>query len=301
MARHTSSSSAKVTAIFAGCWRVRPVSHLHSVGIYSVAAIGTRGPSRARRPRPCPRVGRRREEYRRRSRGQLRQTRRPRLWGRRSAGCCMRLGPARAVWFVRLLICDGGGVVLNHRFRRVRAGKAPVTAKSIFSGIHYIRERRNFLGASRSIFSWCVRRQRRCCLHTHETFLHTRAWGLGLLRLAPAVGRCRPQFPRPSSHSQPGRTPHVRGRHRFRVATVALRFRGMSGYRWPSFVCWGLRIVTAGGAVVAGTARNAGRDARRVVREIRCHRNIQSAGEFESGVTASWFRAHTGYHPRRCR
>ena len=31
--------------------------------------------------------------------------------------------------------------------KRRMAGKAPVTAKSIFSGIHYIRERRNILGA----------------------------------------------------------------------------------------------------------------------------------------------------------
>ncbi len=37
-----------------------------------------------------------------------------RAGARRTAVC---VWAARAVWFVRLLICDGGGVVLNHRFQ----------------------------------------------------------------------------------------------------------------------------------------------------------------------------------------
>jgi len=78
-------------------------------------------------------------------------------------------------------------VLSYHRFQAGDAGKAPVTAKSIFFRIHYIRERRNILAPSRSIFSWCVRRGNGAAAAYAEHF-HTGPWGLGLLRLAPAVG-----------------------------------------------------------------------------------------------------------------
>jgi MFS family permease len=65
--------------------------------------------------------------------------------------------------------------------KRRTAGRAPVTAKSIFSGIHYIRISLDLfvvlLGGATALLPAYAR-----------DILHTGPWGLGLLRLAPAVG-----------------------------------------------------------------------------------------------------------------
>ena len=72
--------------------------------------------------------------------------------------------------------------------RRV-AAKGPVTTKSIFSGIHYIREKRNILGAiSLDLFVVLLGGATALLPVYARDILHTGPWGLGLLRLAPALG-----------------------------------------------------------------------------------------------------------------
>jgi MFS family permease len=73
--------------------------------------------------------------------------------------------------------------------KRRMAGKTPVTAQSIFSGIHYIRERKNILGAiSLDLFVVLLGGATALLPAYARDILHTGPWGLGLLRLAPAVG-----------------------------------------------------------------------------------------------------------------
>jgi MFS family permease len=73
--------------------------------------------------------------------------------------------------------------------KRQPAGKELTSANSIFSGIHYIRERRNILGAiSLDLFAVLLGGATALLPAFARDILHTGPWGLGLLRLAPAVG-----------------------------------------------------------------------------------------------------------------
>jgi len=75
------------------------------------------------------------------------------------------------------------------RSRRVLPPKTPVTAASLFSGIHYIRARKNILGAiSLDLFVVLLGGATALLPAYARDILHTGPWGLGLLRLAPAVG-----------------------------------------------------------------------------------------------------------------
>jgi len=73
--------------------------------------------------------------------------------------------------------------------KRRSAGKAPATARSIFSGIHYIREHKNILGAiSLDLFVVLLGGATALLPAYARDILHTGPWGLGLLRLSPAAG-----------------------------------------------------------------------------------------------------------------
>jgi len=75
-----------------------------------------------------------------------------------------------------------------HPKRRALA-KDTTSASSIFSGIHYIRERKNILGAiSLDLFAVLLGGATALLPAYARDILHTGPWGLGLLRLAPAVG-----------------------------------------------------------------------------------------------------------------
>jgi MFS family permease len=75
------------------------------------------------------------------------------------------------------------------RPRRKAPSRRAVTASSIFSGIHYIRARRNILGAiSLDLFVVLLGGATALLPAYARDILHTGPWGLGLLRLAPAVG-----------------------------------------------------------------------------------------------------------------
>ncbi len=128
--------------------------------------------------------------------------------------------------------------------KRRTASKAPVTAKSIFSGIHYIRERRNILGAiSLDLFVVLLGGATALLPAYARDILHTGpgVWGCSAWR--PQSVRCRP----------PSSSPIIR----FATAPdtacsppssssgwpqLPLLFRGMSGCRWPFFACWAPRM-----------------------------------------------------------
>ena len=69
------------------------------------------------------------------------------------------------------------------------AVKSLVSATSIFSGIHYIRDHKNILGAiSLDLFAVLLGGATALLPAYAHDILHTGPWGLGLLRLSPAIG-----------------------------------------------------------------------------------------------------------------
>ena len=73
--------------------------------------------------------------------------------------------------------------------RRAPNGREPVTAGSLFSGINYIRSQKDILGAiSLDLFAVLLGGATALLPAYAKDILHTGPWGLGLLRLAPAVG-----------------------------------------------------------------------------------------------------------------
>ena len=73
--------------------------------------------------------------------------------------------------------------------KRQPAARNAETASSIFSGIHFIRGHKNILGAiSLDLFAVLLGGATALLPAFVQDILHTGPWGLGLLRLSPAVG-----------------------------------------------------------------------------------------------------------------
>src|ERR1700759_3007072 len=177
--------------------------------------------------------------------------------------------------------------------KRRTAAKAPVTAKSIFSGIHYIRERRNILGAiSLDLFVVLLGGATALLPAYARDILHNGQWGLGLLRLAPAVGALATAV---FLAHHPIRK---RAGHRmfaavivFGVATVAF---ALSRNVWMSMAI----LCLLGAADVTSVVVRSSLVQLETPDEMRGRVSAVNSlfigtsnqlGEFESGVTASWF------------
>ncbi len=177
--------------------------------------------------------------------------------------------------------------------RRPTPGKAPVTAQSIFSGIHYIRERRNILGAiSLDLFVVLLGGATALLPAYARDILHTGPWGLGLLRLAPAVGALSTSV---FLAHHPIRT---RAGHRmfaavivFGVATVAFALSRNVILSMAILCLLGAADVTSvvvRSSLVQLETPDEMRGRVSAVNSLFIGTSNQ-LGEFESGVTASWF------------
>ena len=177
--------------------------------------------------------------------------------------------------------------------KRRTAGKGPVTAKSIFSGIHYIRARKNILGAiSLDLFVVLLGGATALLPAYARDILHTGPWGLGLLRLSPAIGALSTSvflahYP---MRKQAG--------HRmfaavilFGVATIAF---ALSRNIWLSMAI----LTVLGAADVTSVVVRSSLVQIETPDEMRGRVSAVNSlfigtsnqlGEFESGVTASWF------------
>jgi MFS family permease len=177
--------------------------------------------------------------------------------------------------------------------RRQTRGKAPVTAKSIFSGIHYILERKNILGAiSLDLFVVLLGGATALLPAYARDILHTGPWGLGLLRLAPAVGALATSvfLAHHPIRRQAG--------HRmfaavfiFGLATIAF---ALSRNVWLSMAILGI----LGAADVISVVVRSSLVQLETPDEMRGRVSAVNSlfigtsnqlGDFESGVTASWF------------
>jgi len=83
----------------------------------------------------------------------------------------------------------GGGLVAMIRAERTASTREPVTLKSVFSGIAFIRSRPVILGTlSLDLFAVLLGGATALLPIYARDILHTGPWGLGLLRTAPALG-----------------------------------------------------------------------------------------------------------------
>ena len=167
------------------------------------------------------------------------------------------------------------------------------TASSMFAGIHYIREHKNILGSiSLDLFAVLLGGATALLPAYAHDVLHTGPWGLGLLRLSPAIGALMTSIVLAHRPIQK----HAGLRMFFAVmifglATVAF---ALSRSVWLSM---GILAVLGSADVVSVVVRstlvqletpNEMRGRVSAVNMLFIGTSNQ-LGEFESGVTASWF------------
>jgi MFS family permease len=173
--------------------------------------------------------------------------------------------------------------------------REPATLKSLFAGVHFIRERKDVLGViSLDLFAVLFGGATALLPIFAKDILHTGPWGLGLLRAAPAVGALLMSFAL-ARHDLTRRVGmimfgSVAG---FGVATLVF---ALSSWMWLS-----LLALFAGGAfdmvsmVIRGSmvqldTPDAMRGRVNAVNSIFINTSNQ-LGEFESGLVAAWLGA----------
>jgi len=88
-----------------------------------------------------------------------------------------------------ILFLGAGASISMIRTRRPAVRRLPVTLRSVFAGIHYIRTRPEILGAiSLDLFAVLLGGATALLPAYAKDILQAGPWGLGLLRSAPAVG-----------------------------------------------------------------------------------------------------------------
>jgi MFS family permease len=171
--------------------------------------------------------------------------------------------------------------------------KSLVSASSIFSGIHYIRDHKNILGAiSLDLFAVLLGGATALLPAYAHDILHTGPWGLGLLRLSPALGALATSVF--IAHHPIRRNAGMRMFFAvivFGLATIAFAF---SRSVWLSMVF----LVILGSADVVSVVIRSTLVQLETPDEMRGRVSAVNVlfigtsnqlGEFESGITASWF------------
>ena len=173
------------------------------------------------------------------------------------------------------------------------AVKTVVSASSIFSGIHYIRDHKNILGAiSLDLFAVLLGGATALLPAYAHDILHTGPWGLGLLRLSPALGALSTSvfIARHPIRKQAGMRMFLAVMI-FGLATVAFAF---SRSVWLSMAI----LAILGSADVVSVVVRSTLVQLETPDEMRGRVSAVNTlfigtsnqlGEFESGVTASWF------------
>jgi Transmembrane secretion effector len=177
-------------------------------------------------------------------------------------------------------------------WRKPAANIAP-TASSIFSGIHYIREHRNILGAiSLDLFAVLLGGATALLPAYAHDILRTGPWGLGLLRLSPAVGALATSVI--LAHKPVQRAAGMRMFTAvivFGLATIAF---ALSRSLWLSMAI----LMVLGSADVVSVVVRSSLVQLETPNEMRGRVSAVNSlfigtsnqlGEFESGVTAAWF------------
>ena len=177
--------------------------------------------------------------------------------------------------------------------RRRTNNRGAVTANSIFSGIHYIWERKKIFGAiSLDLFAVLLGGATALLPAYARDILHTGPWGLGLLRLAPAVGALLTSIF--LAHSP------IRTRAGRRMFTAVIIF----GLATVGFALSHNLLLSLGFLCVLGAADVTSVVVRASLVQLETPDEMRGRvsavnslfigtsnqlGQFESGVTAAWF------------
>jgi MFS family permease len=202
-------------------------------------------------------------------------------------------GPQVAYAISGFLFLAGSALSFGIRLWRPVGVRSRGSATSIFSGIHYIRDHKNILGAiSLDLFAVLFGGATALLPAYAHDILHTGPWGLGLLRLSPAIGALVTSVI--LAHHPIRKDAGMRMFFAvivFGLATVAFAF---SQSVWISM---GILAVLGSADVVSVVIRSTlvqletpdemrGRVS--AVNTLFIGTSNQ-LGEFESGITASWF------------
>ncbi len=178
------------------------------------------------------------------------------------------------------------------RPRRSASAAVAATANSIFSGIHYIREHKNILGAiSLDLFAVLLGGATALLPAYARDVLHTGPWGLGLLRLSPAIGALSMSVilaHRPIT-SRAGMRMFA-AVIVFGMATIGFALSHTLWLSMPILVVLGAADVTSvvvRSSLVQLETPNAMRGRVSAVNSLFIGTSNQ-LGEFESGTTAAW-------------
>jgi MFS family permease len=186
-------------------------------------------------------------------------------------------------------------MVSQLRYEQSPPKREPATLKTLFAGVHFIRERKDILGViSLDLFAVLLGGATALLPIFAKDILHTGPWGLGLLRAAPAIGALLMSFwlARHNMERNVGKImfASVAG---FGVATLVF---ALSQVLWLSL----LALFTLGafdmvsmvirGSLVQLDTPDAMRGRVSAVNAIFINTSNQ-LGEFESGMLAAWMGA----------
>jgi MFS family permease len=179
------------------------------------------------------------------------------------------------------------------RIRRPYRPNAPSTANSIFSGLHYVWARKNILGAiSLDLFVVLLGGATALLPAYARDLLHTGPWGLGLLRLSPAVGALST-----SVYLAHHPIRRAAGRRMF-AAVIVFGLATVAFALSRSIILSMLILALLGAADVVSVVVRMSLVQLETPDQMRGRVSAVNSlfigtsnqlGEFESGVTASWF------------
>ncbi|MEO8809638.1 MAG: MFS transporter [Rhodanobacter sp.] len=186
-------------------------------------------------------------------------------------------------------------MLVRLRYRHAPARREPATLKTLFAGVHFIRQRPDVLGViSLDLFAVLLGGATALLPIFARDILHTGPWGLGLLRAAPAAGAllmslwlARHDMQR---HVGPIMFAAVAG---FGVATLVF---AMSTVLWLSLLAlfalgaFDMVSMVIRGALVQLDTPDDMRGRVSAVNAIFINTSNQ-LGEFESGMLAAWIGA----------
>jgi len=204
-------------------------------------------------------------------------------------------GPGVVYAVAALLYLISGVMVSRLRYEQAPPRREPATLKTLFAGVHFIRERKDVLGViSLDLFAVLLGGATALLPIFAKDILHTGPWGLGLLRAAPAVGALLMSFwlARHSMERNVGKImfASVAG---FGVGTLVF---ALSKVLWLSLVAlfalgaFDMVSMVIRGALVQLDTPDAMRGRVSAVNAIFINTSNQ-LGEFESGMVAAWLGA----------
>lgn len=204
-------------------------------------------------------------------------------------------GPGVVYAVAALLYLISGVMVSRLRYEQAPPKREPATLKTLFAGVHFIRERKDVLGViSLDLFAVLLGGATALLPIFAKDILHTGPWGLGLLRAAPAVGALLMSFwlARHTMERNVGKImfASVAG---FGLGTLVF---ALSKVLWLSLLAlfalgaFDMVSMVIRGALVQLDTPDAMRGRVSAVNAIFINTSNQ-LGEFESGMVAAWLGA----------